>query len=385
MDTEKQQIERGLAQNKAVSLSGEHKHLLLTWATGVGKGKAVAMCMKASTSPKRWLVVVPEILQVENYKNDLIKHGFGWMLRGDGNGVSGLIEDVICYASIKKYKGRELNLALNEVHKLSDMRWDIAKSIQFDQIVSDSATVPASVKTKLWELCPYFEYHISLNDAIERGILPEPKIFLVGVDLDNTVQRNVYWIKTRQFQVTDKEYNAYLERQNKYWEDRANREHWPKWILNRINQMGSIRKKFLAERKTEKVKEILSTIGEKRYIVYCGSINQAILLGGKNAIHSKRTPSVNKKTLEKFNDYEINSLYMMKMGREGLNFDGIECVIVAQLDSGADNSLSFIQITGRGMRAEFPEIYIIYIKESQDAVYKDRAIKNIDKKYIIKL
>src|SRR6478672_11090780 len=97
-DREKQARMREAIQSRAEELSLQHKHLLITWATGVGKGRAVMRCIHASKSPKKWYVLCPEIIQVENFKQDLRKHGFEHLL-----GTK--IKDVICYASMEKLQG----------------------------------------------------------------------------------------------------------------------------------------------------------------------------------------------------------------------------------------------------------------------------------------
>ena len=82
------------------------KSLLIELPTGSGKGKLVADCINHCKSDKKWIILVPEIVQIENYKNDLKKHGLDYLLDTK-------IEDIICYASVSKYEGRPLNLHLN--------------------------------------------------------------------------------------------------------------------------------------------------------------------------------------------------------------------------------------------------------------------------------
>ena len=59
-----------------------------------------------------------------------------------------------------------------------------------------------------------------------------------------------------------------------------------KWL-----QVGSERKRFLGNIKTEEVKLLLNTLKTKRYICFCASINQAEELGKDFCIHSERKDS----------------------------------------------------------------------------------------------
>lgn len=378
VDKEKQLEERIKAQDRAEQLSLEHKHLLLQWATGVGKGKAVMQCIAASPSSKKWLVVVPEVLQIGNYHRDMIEHGYEWLL---GTKIQG----IICYASLHLYEGQALNLALNEAHRMSDLRTEIVKTIDFDQIISDSATLPQAIRTKLWDICPYHNDVITLEQAIKLGILPTPAIYTIPIKLDNKLKQNKVKMGTSFYTKTDFAYNKYLENQIVYWREKAAEEGYPDWIETKIIRIGSTRKKFLAEAKTKAASDLLFSLQGKRLIVFCGSVEQCQALGGLKAIHSKKSKKVNESILAQFNNYEINELFVNKMGREGLNLSGIEAGVIIQLDSGNDEGLSFLQKSGRSMRASDPEIYIFYAEDTQDEYYLEKALQHIDKQYIKKL
>ena len=67
------------------------------------------------------------------------------------------------------------------------------------------------------------------------------------------------------------------------------------------------------------------------------------------------------------------------MLQEGQNLTGIEAELIIQLDG---KERSFIQKSGRAMRAESPLIYIMYCRNTQDEVYLKNVIDNIELKYI---
>jgi superfamily II DNA or RNA helicase len=379
MDLEKQEIERIKAQEKAQQLSLEHKHLVLAWATGVGKGKAVMQCIAASPSSKKWLIVVPEIIQIANYKADMKKHGYEWLL-----GTK--ILDIICYASLKLYKSNSLNLALNEVHRVNDLRADVVNTIFYDQIISDSATIPESIAARLWEICPYWEYEITLNEAISLGILPPPTVYKVAVKLDENFKRNKYKVGKNVYLYTDFSYVKRLDGNYEYWKEKYEDKEkgGQQWQKMKMLRAATERKEFLASCKTKKARNLINSLLEqgKRFVVFCGSIEQANQLGNDRAVHSGNTKKQNQSIIDAFNRGEINSLYFYKMGKEGLNLFNIDAGLIIQLDSGFDEGLSFLQRIGRALRGKDPDIYVFYVPETQDEKYYNRAIKHIDKQYI---
>jgi glutathione synthase len=76
---------------------------------------------------------------------------------------------------------------------------------------------------------------------------------------------------------------------------------------------------------------------------------------------------------------EINSLFVVGMLQEGQNLNDIEKGIIIQLDG---KLRSFIQKSGRVLRAEHPEIFIIYVKGTQDETYLKNALEGLNPDYI---
>jgi len=360
-------MDRDQIQKEAQKLGVAHPRLIVQWPTGSGKGKACMMILDKAPTTLKWLVLVPELIQIENLKRDIEKHGFQHLYDK--------IEAIECYASFKKYKGRKLNLWLNECQRLSELREDIAQTVECERIVADSATIPYDVKERLIMLGNFSEYKITLSDAIEGGLLPRPSIHVVYMDLDNVVKRNEY--KGRK--LTDRQFYDILENQIDYWKGRVDNEPW---AANRLNAIGSQRKKFLAECKSPVVRDILLKLGPKRTLCYVGSVDQCNELGGPYAVNSKKTKQHNLKVLERFNNMEIDRIFMNRMGREGLNLEGIRAVIITQLSSGRDEGLEFIQSTGRALRSDKPEIYLVICKNTMDENYLARALQVLDQKKV---
>lgn len=377
VDNEKQNLAREKICKEVVSLSTKNKHLILELPTGSGKGKIVAECIANSTSPKKWLVCVPEINQIENYKADLKKFG-------NENLLETKIHEVICYASLKKYQGTSFNIHANEVHRLSDFRYEVAKTIQFDQIISDSATISDELKEKLWEVCPYLCYTISLEDAIRLQILPQPRVYILGKQLDDTVKNLEFKATAKKSfkNLTEQGYYNKLCDSITYWQE-LYRDQRLLWQRNKMLSLSMERKRFMAKVKTELAREVLGKLDSKgrRYICFCGSVAQAKELGGKKAINAKNSKEENARIIEEFNSKKTNSIFSCAMGVEGMNFFAIDAGILVQLDR--EERLG-VQKCGRVLRSSDPRIYILYVKDTQDQKYLTEFLEssNINEKYI---
>lgn len=374
MNLEKQQIERELFQSECVELSKEYNFLAIEVATGTGKGLAVMKCIEEDKSEDKWLILMPEVLQIINFQDDVKKHGMSH--------IYDKIEDVICYASLHKFEGKTLKLWCNEVHRLSECRTDISKTLKTSKIIVDSATISEEIKERLATLGNFYYYRLNTKEAIDKGILPEPVYYIKGIDLQNTEKYNKAVINKKEVLMTDKFYSMHLDSNLEYWKTRLNEHPKETWIKNKLITIGTIRKNFFALVKTKYVKDLVDKLGSKRCVIFCGTTGQSDEIGGDLSIHSKKGVKTNIKTLEAFNTKQIDKVYFNKMGREGMNLKDIECVIITQLSTGNDDGLEFVQTSGRGFRGLNPEIYLFYCKGTRDQVFLEKALKNIDKKYV---
>jgi len=249
------------------------------------------------------------------------------------------------------------------------------------------------------------ELNLSLNTALELGLLPPPKIFLIGLTLDNSRATQSFKIITgvpsvrkhirvqfkNRFQFLGKHKNLHLTvrctEQQKYDYlmnelDRRKDSHanyqtaWSKIAMLRT---GLKRKQFLSQIKTPFVQQFLDTIRDKRFICFTSSINQCERLGNDtNIIHSsKKSNSV---VLEMFNKKKINSLFVVNMLTEGTNLTDVNVGIIIQLDI---QERRYIQKSGRIYLGEYPEQYVFYYKNTKDEQLVHQMIKKkFDPKYI---
>lgn len=378
-----------------------YNNIAIQAATGTGKSKlAIELCEECAKREKkelRILLVIAERAHFKNWEDEMIK----WSYKAP---VS-----TVCYASLKNYRHTSWDVVIfDEAHHLgSELRLDIFSTITASHMLFLSATLKQSLLDTLELHCgPIKVIKMGLQDAFNANILPEPKINLIPLTLDNkTVNHFIVeewgnkarrvsikcaykdrWLYKRNknkypnveliISCTQQQKYDYITEQFNYYKKRymscRNEAIKNKWL-----QWGSRRKTFLGLEKTAIATQLLQKIGDKRLICFCTNIAQADMLSQETSVHSQKKDSLN--IIQKFNNGEINSLYAVGMLQEGVNLTGIEAGIIIQLDG---EERAFIQKFGRTLRADSPEQYIIYFRATRDEEYLQNALESIDKNYI---
>ena len=388
----------------AVELLKTNNNIAIQAATGVGKSKiAIDLCKEISkkkTAPIKVLLVVAERAHFKNWEDEIIKWSFN-------NPVF-----TVCYASLKKYRNTEWDIIIfDEAHHLgSELRIDTFDTLNADYRIFLSATLKESLLHRLEESCgPIKTIKMGLQDAFNADILPEPKIHLIELQLNNKDYTQTIveeWgskgiLKTAEFKYaerwkylrekkriphgkltihcTEQQKYDYLCEQFTFYKKRYKQTR-NEAIKNKWLQWGSKRKQYLGLLKTSEAWKLLQNFKGKRYICFCTNIDQAEMLGGPYAIHSKKKDC--QFIIDQFNNKKINRLFAVGMLQEGVNLTDIQVGIIIQLDG---EERSFIQRFGRTLRADSPEQYIIYFKGTRDEEYLNNALENIDNKYINKI
>lgn len=386
-------------QKKSVELIKEKDRLILQWCTGLGKSKAAIDIIK-ELRPKRILLVVAEIAHKGNWKEEFLK----WHLSD-----TGVVMET--YASLKNHRGEHYDLLiLDEGHHVgSELRLDIISDVGADKVLVLSATLPNEVVHDLTVVYGEFaNYKVTLKQAIDWGILPEPKIYLIPMELDNTYKVHTViesWGKKAKRKVAHCDMQSrwtYMKDKVKYpdmelqinctakekcdWYDNKS-EYFKKLffrtrnegIKNKWLQLGSARKRFLGDLKSTDAQYLIGLLKrkKKRFVCFCSSITQADLLGGNNSIHSEKKDSL--EIIDKFNAKKISDLFAVGMIQEGQNLTDIDAGVIIQLDGG---ERAFIQKSGRAMRAEEPTLYILYFKGTRDEEYLSNVLDNMEAEYI---
>lgn len=393
-------------QIQSLSLIKQSNRVALQWCTGLGKSKiAIDMAnyladkeFKEHEEPFNVLLVVAETAHKSNWKIEFDR----WGLK-----TNNIVME--CYASLKKYRNSYWDLVIfDEAHHLgSDLRMDVLTELHAKNIILLSATLSDQVMQAVTGVFGEFvTSKVTLKEAIEWGILPAPKVYLIPLTLDNTYpnctiieewgkkekrvtykckfperweylkNKNKYPNVTLEISCTQQQKYDYLSDQFEYWRSQFFRTR-QEFIKNKWLQVGSQRKRFLGESKTDAVRLLLHKIQNKRFICFCTSIEQAELLGGKNAIHSKKDNSLD--IIDDFNTKKIDNLFAVGMLQEGQNLTDIEAGVIVQLDG---QERAFVQKFGRSLRATDPIQFIFYYKDTRDTEYLENVLEGINEEYI---
>ena len=393
-------------QIQSLSLIKQSNRVALQWCTGLGKSK-MAIDMANYLADKEFngdkesfnvLLVVAETAHKSNWKMEFDR----WGLK-----TNNIVME--CYASLKKYRNSYWDLVIfDEAHHLgSDLRMDVLTELHAKNIILLSATLSDQVMQAVTGVFGEFvTSKVTLKEAIEWRILPAPKVYLIPLTLDNTYpnctiieewgkkekrvtykckfperwgylkNKNKYPNVTLEISCTQQQKYDYLSDQFEYWRSQFFRTR-QEFIKNKWLQVGSQRKRFLGESKTGAVRLLLHKIQNKRFICFCTSIEQAELLGGKNAIHSKKDNSLD--IIDDFNTKKIDNLFAVGMLQEGQNLTDIEAGVIVQLDG---QERAFVQKFGRSLRATDPIQFIFYYKDTRDTEYLENVLEGINEEYI---
>jgi len=400
-------------QSKAVALSKKHRFLCLEWATGTGKTlgalKIVKNILKDNPKAKGYLIC-KESTHKKNWLLDIKKHRMSKV---------GKSMKTVLYASLKNQEAKADFVILDECHALTPLRIKALKNIlqRGTKIIFLSATIPYEKKVIMDLFCAnrIHYYKISLNKSFELKLLPEPSLVVHRVHLNTEIVRGKLWeyvarkpkgkvikycshkdmFATMKMypkevgvicQGTEQEHYDALNKQMAYYEGLSIDNDLPINVRtgcrNKYLNIASSRKKFIAEVKTQNVKDLVKEfrLNNTRFLCFTGSIKQVKELGADSAVHSKNKNDFNQHLVDCFNDMVCNELFAVKMLREGVNLTNIEKGIITQLDSGI---ASFFQMLGRCLRHEFPEMHLLVVQNTQDEVYFKKSMNNFNDKFII--
>jgi len=242
-----------------------------------------------------------------------------------------------------------------------------------------------------------------MKEAIEEDILPDPKVYLIPLTLDNQKKDYVIvknpkgtepiikvdyferWnvIKSKkknriEISCTQAQYITDLDNMISFWKRRfiaSNNEA----IKNKWLHTCGERLKWFAEQKNDIVLQILSKLKNERTLTFCNNIDQTEILG-KYAINSKSADSG--KNLELFNSKRINHITACNMLNEGMNLVECRVGIYANLNS---SEIIIKQRLGRILRHKDPILIIPYYKGTREEELVDKMLEDYNPALIQKV
>lgn len=353
-------MDKTLLQEAAAKKLKQQARLLCMWATSTGKSR-VAIRFLQDNPGMNCLILVPEQNNIQNWEKEF-----------DDCGASRELVTIACYASFHKYENTKWDLLVfDEVpHIDTELRRAVCNSVTGTYILALGAIVDESERGALEEA--YGPFHVStvtLSQGIQWGIIPKPLVCIVHLDLDD--KKRKYYVNGNLYTAKEK----YLHIHNKldaakaaYLEDKS----FPN--EQKMLRCGNERKRFLGQLKEEAVRNLCQKLEEnnRRYLCFCASIKQANSLGGNNSFTSKTPAKL--KVLDKFNEHEIDSLFVVSKLIEGQNLVDIERGIITQL---GNTPRITVQMIGRVLRSKKPIIYIPVFDNTKDSAFLYTVTNNI--------
>lgn len=327
-------MDRNTLQERAASLLFSHQRLLCQWATGTGKSGVVLKFLKANPTMD-CLILVPEQNNIENWEDEFTKFGIPMEL-----------VRIACYASLHKYQNTAWDLVVFDEapHMDTEKRRAICKSLRARYVLALGAVIDEDETEALESVYGHFEKsYVSFSKAIAWGILVPPTVNVLHMSLDN--KDYCFWHKGTAY--TEAGYYN-LIKQKVDAAVQAFNSNANEFNRMRMLRAGNERKRFLGKLKQDAMGRICKrlTSENKRFLCFCSSIKQAEELGGDHAFTSKSPTSM--KHLERFNDHEIDSLYVVGKLIEGQNLKDIDCGVIGQI--GGTSRIT-VQEIGRIMRS----------------------------------
>ena len=358
-------------------LSIPNSHVLLELPTSFGKTKLgldrMLSVLGKQKSPKI-LIVIPRLVLVENWKDEFKK----WKLEH-------LLKHVTfsTYVSVPKHVGKWDVVIFDECHHLSERCQEALEHYSISHCIALSATVKKELKGNIQAVFPnIYCYKVSMKEAIDEGILPDPRVYLIPLTLatgvpTETIIKNPKGVgnietswATRWSVLNQKKFKVTIYcTQQQYMKDLDKQIEWFKGkymrtrsgiFKNKWLKLCGDRLKWLSSKKNTYMKTLLDLLDKERTLTFCSSIEQTEELG-ENCINSKNKTS--SKILQAFNEGKVNHITACNMLNEGMNLVNCRVGLYANLNS-AENIIK--QRLGRILRHEDPIIIIPYYKGTRE-------------------
>lgn len=373
------------------TLESNKDNLALILSTGFGKTRTSLLKMKQwldGSSFKNTLIIVPKIVLIQNWKDEIKK----WNMEKYLEYIT-----FTTYNSLSKYENNRYEVVIiDEAHHTTERCQEILTKMTVRHILFLSATVSNDNIQYFKERCHYNIdiIKVSIKEAVDNNVLPDPKIILIPMALDTVIPNQIY-IKSKPkngnyILIDYKDRFSYAKykkagvrikcTQYQYYEMLNNLISYYKRLSynKRMKDLWLYKSKerivWLANQKTELVNKILNTLKNSRVLVFSASIEQS---------HNLTCSCVNSKdgmeNLDLFNERKINHLSAVDTLTEGANL--VDCkVSVFQV---INSSLRLqVQKIGRSVRHSSPIIIYPYFVATREEEILNKVIETFNKQNI---
>ena len=361
---------------------------LLILSTGFGKTYCALMLIEQRVKVGLpILIVIPRLVLIENWKKEIKKFGLEEYLP---------YITFTTYNSLHKQVDKEWStVILDEAHHLSERCKEILINISSDYKIFLSATIKQDLKN--WIIYNYNPevVEVNLRKAIDNDVLPEPKVYLMPLQLNNTFFTETLikesknkkkwaacfysdrWKYLKDYNVkikcTEQQYYNELSNDIEYWKKQCMRN---KFFKNKWLHLCGERLKWLSDKKTEIIIYLLKHLKNYRTLTFCNSIEQTEQLG-KYCINSKN--KLSGEYLNMFNNKKIKHITSVNMLNEGCNLTDCRIGIFVSINS---SEILVKQKNGRLLRHKEPVIIIPYYINTREEELVKQMLENYNPELI---
>lgn len=333
--------------------------------------------------------------------------------------------DIYCFQSLHKLDRDKYSIILLDEADLcfTDKRWLQIQEFNPEHWIMMSGTLEREHIMEFRELTKnqFFHAKVGLEQGVQWGILPEPKVFACKLKFDNEKRYLVYhagknkklknevvtfpqrWesLKNKKvntlIQCTEQEYHELVCYEFNKWKGYEEEFNLPvtersdtiKFLMrqgfsqtvcrDKKMRIGNERKKFFADIKNRWFKKLFSELPqESRKLVFCNDTTQADLLNEEFSVHSNKPGSF--ELVEQFNKGKINQIFSCKILDRGQDFFGVDYLIIIQ-SSMKQGSQS--QRAARSLLSVAPKIIVMYFPNTQDQKYVEEFLKQFKSEWIV--
>lgn len=366
--------------------------ILCELPTSFGKSK-IGIDLALRDNPNGILIVVPRLVLINNWKEEFIK----WGLKSWLDKVS-----FSTYVGLNKHVEEDWDCVIfDEVQHMSERCREFVSTMTIYHSIMLSATVTKDMKWELSQLFPDFQcYTVKMKEAIDDEILPDPKVFLIPLGLDNThavhtmiehpkattIKTCLYkdrwsYLRNKSLQVhikcTEYQYVKELDNKIEFWKKQYMRTRnegvKTKWLF-----LAGQRLKFLSQLKNPIILSLLDQLKSERVLTFCSSVEQTEVLG-ENCINSKNKDS--SLVLERFNSKKLNHITACNMLNEGMNLVDCRIGLYANLNS---SDIIIKQRLGRILRHKNPIIIVPYFIDTREQELVEKMLEDYNPDLVVK-
>jgi hypothetical protein len=396
----------------------------LYWTPRTGKTRAAISIFEGSSV----LILSNTELIRDSWKKELIEYKEKWTS--------------ICYQSLKTQRDTAYDVIVcDEADLVTDNYLEQILEIKFKRIIFLTGTSTFRTNLLFSKLNKVtgnksLKWEIDFNQAISWGILPKPRIVLLGLNLrndplkrdqlfskgadkkkknviakfgdrwkylrDKTINLNIQCTEKEWYEMKNKEIEYFKEILNDFkklkeleeLEDFASEEYqelrvkvksYPAPVSvyeNKLKRLGLERKNWLADKKNRYIRRIEKyfNLTEKRTIIFANSIPQSEFISEEHSIHSKqKIPKGEISNLEKFNNGEHNKLVSVGMLDRGVSIINVDASIILQIPA---TQASATQKASRNLLDNSPLLIIPFFRETKDEENVQKFVRQFKKEYV---